>query len=119
MGRKERLAEYWRKLKGMYHRADTASESGVYLDPAADRCEAAIQKYGVPNKIYVDTGISVQSTFQRVTRRGIKVNEKEYLDDDLIFRYLGRTVNVVVAPDVIRVEDMDKKVITTFTPIQN
>ena len=106
MGKKERLAEYWRRLRSICHKADMASE-------------VAIQKYGIPNKSHVAKEIPVQSTFQKVTRRGIKVNGREYWDDDLLLGYFGKMVNVVIALGEIRVEDADKKMITTFTPIQN
>ena len=59
----------------------------------------------------------MQDFTQQVTRRGIRVNGKEYWNDDLILKYYGQVVKVIIFPEKIRVEDMNKKEIITFTEI--
>ena len=62
-------------------------------------------------------GKIMQDFTQKVTRRGIKVNGKEYWNDDLILKYYGQVVKVIIFPEKIRVEDMNMKEIITFPDI--
>ena len=97
MGREKRLMEYFQRIESMYRRTNAESKEDAS---------------SVSN-------VQIKRSIQSVTRRGIKVDGKEYWNNDLILGYLGRKVNVVIVPGKIRVEDMNQKIITTFTPITN
>lgn len=84
MGNIKHLVEYWRRIRAL------------------------------PQNVYTDKAEQTRSCTQKVTRWGIEVNGRKYWTEELIHKYYGAMVNVVVAPDQIRVEDMDKKLIATF-----
>ncbi|MCM1212936.1 MAG: Mu transposase C-terminal domain-containing protein [Lachnospiraceae bacterium] len=113
MGREERLLGYFRRLTQL-GQAQTGRGTGKKNRPGD--IQGAIQKYGIPGHAHAGRGPAGRACPQKVTRKGIMVNGREYWDEELELRYLGCKVNVVVTPDGIRVEDMDNgSVIATFT----